>query len=85
MELYNPASENSTESSNTTQIKTEEVQVTGEVSFDQAKQDKLTSWKNNVYKEVQKSNSNQKFISLRWVCALKETKDSIKPKARLAA
>ena len=42
MELYNPASENSTESSNTTQIKTEEVQLTEEVSFDQAKQDELT-------------------------------------------
>ena len=60
--------------------------VTEEVSFDQAKQDKLTSWKNNnVYKEVQRSNVNQKCISLRWVCTLKETKDGIKPKARLVA
>ena len=82
----NPASDNSTESSNTTQIKTEEVYVTEEVSFDQAKQDELISWKNNnVYKEVQKSNSNRKCISLRWVCTLKETKDGIKPKARLVA
>ena len=73
MESNNPASENSTESSNTTQIKTEEVYVTEEVSFDQAKQDELISWKiNNVYKEVQKSNSNQKCISLRWVCTLKK-------------
>ena len=86
MESNNPASENSTESSNTTQIKTEEVYVTEEVSFDQAKQDELISWKiNNVYKEVQKSNSNQKCISLRWEWALKETKDGIKPKARLVA
>ena len=60
--------------------------VTEEVSFDQAKQDKLTSWKNNnVYKEVQRSNVNQKCIYLRWVCTLKETKDGIKPKARLVA
>ena len=85
MESNNPASENSTESSNTTQIETEEVYVTEEVSFDQAKQDELTSWKNNVCKEVQKSNSNQKCISLRWEWALKETKDGIKPKARLVA
>ena len=83
---HNPASEKSTESSNTTQIKTEEVYVTEEVFFDQAKQDELTTWKNNdVYKEVQKSNSNQKCISLRWVCTLKKTKDGIKPKARLVA
>ena len=65
MESYNPASENLTESSSTIQIKTE-VYVTEEVSFDQAKQEGLTSWKNNnVYKEVQKSNLNQKCISLR--------------------
>ena len=75
MESYNPASENSKESSNTIQIKTEGVYVTEEVSFDQAKQDELTSWKNNnVYKEVQKSNLNQKCISLRWVCTLKKPK-----------
>ena len=86
MELYNPASRNSTESSKIIQIKTEEVYVTEEVPFDQAKQDELTSWKNNnVYKEVQKSNLNQKCISLRWVCTLKETRDAIKPKARLVA
>ena len=86
MELYNPASRNSTESSKIIQIKTEEVYVTEEVPFDQAKQDELTSWKNNnVYKEVQKSNLNQKCISLRWVCTLKETRDGIKPKARLVA
>ena len=75
MESYNPASKNSTESSNAIQIKTWEVYVTEEVSFDQAKQDELTSWKNNnVYKEVQKSNLNQKCISLRWVCTLKKPK-----------
>ena len=75
MESYNPASKNSTESSNAIQIKTWEVYVTEEFSFDQAKLDELTSWKNNnVYKEVQKSNLNQKCISLRWVCTLKKPK-----------
>ena len=86
MESYSPASKNSTKSCNTTQVKTEEIYVTEEVSFDRAEQVELTSWKNNnVYKEVQKPSSNQKSISLRWVCTLKETKDDTKPKSRLVA
>ena len=53
--------------------------------FDTAKQAELQSWKDhNVYEVV--PHTQQKCMSLRWVCSLKSTNDgSVKPKARLVA
>ena len=53
-------------------------------SFDEAKSIELQSWKSHgVYQEV--PHTNQKCISVRWVCTMKTTENGIIPKARLVA
>ena len=60
----------------------EEVMVTENISFEQAKGVELENWqKNNVYEEIDFHGQN--CISTRWICTLKETTDGIIPKARL--
>lgn len=61
------------------------VMITENVSFDEAKMKELESWKNNkVYTE--EIDKGQKCVSTRWICTLKESSDGgIKPKARLVA
>lgn len=62
----------------------EDIFVTKDVSFDEAKAQEITNWKqNDVFEEV--DNKGQKCISTRWVCTLKETVDGVVPKARLVA
>ena len=62
----------------------ENVLLTNEVDFNQAKSMELDSWKQNtVYTEVE--DVGQKCVSTRWVCSLKSTPDGIIPKARLVA
>lgn len=62
----------------------EDVLVTKDVSFDEAKQDEMKSWRQNeVFLEVE--DKGQKCISTRWVCTLKETEHGLVPKARLVA
>ena len=60
------------------------VLIVNDEQFDGAKLVELENWKQNkVYEEVE--NTGQKTISTRWVCTLKETKEGLKPKARLVA
>lgn len=55
-----------------------------DVSFQEAKEEELRSWqRNKVYRIV--PNRNQKCISVRWVCTMKESENGPKPKARLVA
>lgn len=62
----------------------EDVLVTKDVSFDEAKQNEIKSWRQNeVFLEVE--DKGQKCISTRWVCTLKETEHGLVPKARLVA
>lgn len=62
----------------------EDVMVLNNVSFEQAKQKELLSWKNNnVY--VEKTNIGKKCISTRWICTLKDTPEGTIHKARLVA
>ena len=62
----------------------ENVLLTNESDFNEAKSVELDSWKqNDVYTEVE--NVGQKCISTRWVSSLKLTLDGILPKARLVA
>ena len=71
-------------SSNISDVQEENVMVLEDISMDNAKTAELDSWKQNeVYKEVE--DKGQKCISTRWVCTLKQTKDGIRPKARLVA
>ena len=71
-------------SSNVSDVQEENVMVLEDISMDNAKTAELDSWKQNeVYKEVE--DKGQKCISTRWVCTLKQTKDGIRPKARLVA
>lgn len=61
----------------------EDVWVTKDVSFDQAKQVEIKSWRdNNVFKEVQ--DEGQKNISTRWVYTLKETLAGLRPKSKIS-
>ena len=63
---------------------TEEVFVINSIDFTNAKQSELKSWiENKVYKVVKRT--NQPCISLRWVCSTKQTKEGLKPRARLVA
>lgn len=62
----------------------EDVFVTKDVSFDEAKENEIKSWQQNeVFEEVE--DKGQKCISTRWVCTLKETENGLVPKARLVA
>lgn len=62
----------------------EDVMVLTDMSFEQAKQKELLSWKNNnVY--VEKTNIGQKCTSTRWICTLKDTPEGTIHKARLVA
>ena len=62
----------------------ENVLITDDIKFHDAKLKELQSWKqNNVFKEVK--DVGQKCVSTRWVCSLKSTPDGIMPKARLVA
>ena len=61
-----------------------EVMVINEVSFEEAKQAEMASWKRHkVYDTV--DNCGERAISTRWVCILKEKEGKIVPKARLVA
>ena len=69
---------------NEDQTEEDEVMVINNVSFDDAKQAELESWKTHgVYSEV--SDEGQKTVSTRWVCTLKEKEGKVVPKARLVA
>ena len=60
------------------------VMVLTDVSFEQAKQKELSSWRNNhVY--VERKDVGQKCISTRWICSLKDTSEGTIHKARLVA
>ena len=62
----------------------ENVMITQDVSFDEAKLCELQNWrKNNVYVEIQ--DDGQKRITTRWICTLKESSNGIVHKARLVA
>jgi hypothetical protein len=62
----------------------EDVMVTNDVSFKEAKIKELLSWKNNnVY--VEKEDVGQKCISTRWICNLKDTTNGTIHKASLVA
>lgn len=62
----------------------EDVFVTKDVTFDEAKTSEIKSWiQNEVFEEVE--DKGQKCISTRWVCTLKETENGLVPKARLVA
>lgn len=62
----------------------ENVLVTNDVSFDQAKTEEIKSWRDNqVFEEVR--DEGQKCISTRWVCTLKDTLNGLTPKAWLVA
>ena len=63
---------------------TQEIHLTKDISFDDAKLAELQSWKQNeVYQEV--PFSNQKYITVKWVRTMKETNEESTPKARLVA
>ena len=63
---------------------TQVIYLTKDISFDHAKLAELQSWKQNeVYQEV--PFSNQKYITVKWVCTMKETNEGFTPKARLVA
>ncbi len=63
---------------------TEDVMVLEDISWEGAKLIELESWKRNqVYQEIE--DRNQRCISTRWICTLKETESEITPKARLVA
>ena len=63
---------------------TQEIYLTKDISFDEAKLAELQSWKQNeVYQEV--PFSNQKYITVKWVCTMKETNEGFTPKARVVA
>lgn len=73
-----------TTSSDLTEDQDETVMVLEDISMHNAKLAELNNWKHNeVYKDVE--DQGQKCISTRWMCTLKQTKDGIKPKARLVA
>ncbi|CAG2196706.1 unnamed protein product [Mytilus edulis] len=60
------------------------VMIFEDVSFREAKQKELNSWKNNsVYEEC--TDTGQKCISTRWICSLKDTSEGTIHKARLVA
>uniref|UniRef100_M4AZE1 Integrase catalytic domain-containing protein n=1 Tax=Xiphophorus maculatus TaxID=8083 RepID=M4AZE1_XIPMA len=62
----------------------EDVFVSKDMSFDEAKENEIKSWKQNqVFEEIE--DKGQKCVSTRWVCTLKETENGIIPKARLVA
>lgn len=62
----------------------EDVFVTKDLSFDEAKTSEIKSWiQNDVFEEV--DDNGQKCISTRWVCTLKATENGLIPKARLVA
>ncbi|XP_064629342.1 uncharacterized protein LOC135488628 [Lineus longissimus] len=62
----------------------DEVMISQNVDFEEAKQKELSSWSNHqVYSEVQ--DQGQKCVSTRWVLTLKDTEAGIIPKARLVA
>jgi len=62
----------------------ENVLITDDVKFKDAKLKELQCWKlNNVFEEVK--DEGQKCVSTRWVCSLKSTPNGIIPKARLVA
>ena len=68
----------------TDQPTTEEVFLINSIDFTNAKQSESESWiENKVYKVVKRT--NQPYISLRWVCSTKQTKEGLKLKARLVA
>ena len=63
---------------------TDDVFITENLTYDDAKIRELQSWKeNNVYEEV--PYVKQKCISVRWICSLKQTDTGVQPKARLVA
>ncbi|XP_064622512.1 uncharacterized protein LOC135484764 [Lineus longissimus] len=62
----------------------DDVLITDEVSFDEAKQKEMQSWINNgVYGVVE--DTGQNAISTRWICSMKESDGAVIPKARLVA
>ena len=61
-----------------------DILVVDDISFAHAKAVELENWsKNKVYDEI--PNKGQKYITTRWVCTAKETKEGIISKARLVA
>ena len=63
-------------------FKIEEVYVSNELTFKNAKEKELFNWKqNNVYAEL--THKNQKLISCRWVCTFKASPGGTIPKAHL--
>ena len=62
----------------------DEIYVNQHLCFQSAKEAELKSWKDNNVLEVTPY-SNQKCISVRWVCSFKETSNDPEPKARLVA
>ena len=67
-----------------TKNKIEEIYINNHLCYEEAKLKELESWKdNNVYETVE--NQNQKCISVRWVCSVKQTDKGSKRRARLVA
>ena len=62
----------------------EDVFIVKDVSFADAKQAELHSWKENMVYEIV-PDVGQKCISTRWICSLKELPSGVIPKARLVA
>ena len=62
----------------------EEIYINNHLCYEEAKLKEPECWKdNNVYETVE--NHNQKCISVRWVCSVKQTDKGSKPKALLVA
>ena len=58
--------------------------MTENISYENAKQSELASWKdNNAYECVRYK--DQRCLSLRWVFSIKPSDTGLKPKARLVA
>ena len=75
---------NNTENKQHTTQNTEEVYSNHHLYFQKAKEKELKSWKdNNVYEVA--PYSNQKCISVKWVCSVKETINVPQEKAQLVA
>ena len=67
-----------------TEIVSEQVQIVGEMSWNNAKLDEIENWKkHDVF--VEENDAGQKCVSTRWVCTMKETAEGLVPKARLVA
>ena len=60
----------------------EEIYINNHSCSEEAKLKELESWKDN---NVQETVKNQKRISVRWVCSVKQTDKGSKPKANLVA